>query len=340
MSSANINLKEYLEASSLYVMKEKLLINESEETAYFYLKDYILTSSSEHIARYGMEYLARNGLYQELQMLMEKNKQSSNILNKQWAAVYEWLFKRRFKKIAPEQLEINMEAIDTNDPALLALLTFLRLYIAYDIKKFGELGNYLDVLDEHISNVKSPFMRELLEARKQEMLFHYHWKRNEVVIARKYGFQILTQTTNYYSKCNMHINLGHTYLYESYEKAMKYLIQAKIIADKYGYTTQANMITNNSIPFVAAFHKKTVGVKTDDLMEKAHLLIAKGEYQSAKDILTELNSNSPFYKLYVGMVNRDQRLLKESFNQFINEESDYFYAKLPIMEMDKLKIVH
>src|SRR5699024_1023074 len=53
-----------------------------------------LHTSSDKTLKYGMEYFYLNGYYEELQLLIAKNKESENESNRKWAAVYELSLER------------------------------------------------------------------------------------------------------------------------------------------------------------------------------------------------------------------------------------------------------
>src|SRR5699024_10384020 len=167
-------------------------------------------------------------------------------------------------------------------------------------------------------------------------LFIYYLVRNEVIIARKYAFRVLTQTNNPETEISLHMALGLSYIFDTYFQAMYHYTEALKIAKKENLDKIVETIEQQNIPFISAHFNKVKGVTSTDKSEQAHIEIAKGNYAKAEAILSEIETNSPFRMYYVGMAKRDKTILLQSYNQFIEKRSDYFFSRLPLNALQKM----
>src|SRR5699024_5807981 len=164
-----------------------------------------------------------------------------------------------------------------------------------------------------------------------------HWARNELIVARKYAFQVLNLTMNAKVKTNMHMNLGLTYTFDTYDQGMYHLNEALILAKKHDFYNSIRQIENHNIPFLSAHFKQLEGVTSTDDSERAHIEIAKGNLDKAKKILKDIEINSPFKLYYLGLATQDRNTLLKSYNHFIEKQSDYFFSRLPLNIIKNMK---
>ncbi|ENH96294.1 hypothetical protein J416_11602 [Gracilibacillus halophilus YIM-C55.5] len=184
--------------------------------------------------------------------------------------------------------------------------------------------------------VNDPLLSQLLETRLDETLFIYHWKRNEMLLSRKYGYQLLRKTYNLRKVVDIHNILAQGYLFESYEQAMHHAQAALDIATEIDSERAIYGLRNYTIPFLSAHHAKTKGITTEDQAEKAHLALANGDFEMCVQILEAFDKFTPFQQYYLGKATRDKQLLRKSYRRFIEERDDYFYAMLPLQALNQL----
>ncbi|MDY0394211.1 AimR family lysis-lysogeny pheromone receptor [Virgibacillus halophilus] len=186
------------------------------------------------------------------------------------------------------------------------------------------------------SNVKDVFLLSCFHNRLNQYLFMYHWSRNELIIARKYAFRALTQTSSDLIKASIHINLGLTYTFDTYQQGMYHLNAALSLAEGIGAKKVIDTIKIHNIPFLSAHFGETEGIETVDQSEQAHLEIARGNISKAIAILENSPLSNPFDLYYMGLAKRDKDLLTASYNHFIEKQGDLFFARLPLNAMKKL----
>ncbi|WP_053218126.1 AimR family lysis-lysogeny pheromone receptor [Virgibacillus senegalensis] len=306
----------------------------TEDEVVHLTKVFCLNSTSDYVKRTGMEFLYMNGFFQELDFLLLQNKQSVNPINRKWANLYELLVLRKRGTKPQHELLDEVHQIKTNIAELNCLVGFMKIYLYYDLNEFEKLGDYLDHQSELINDIEDPFLTSLFFVRLNETLFTYYWKRNELILARKYAFQVLTYPYCQERKANIHMHLGLSYLYENYLQCIYHLEEAKRIATLYNKTTLIRAIEQQNFPFISAHFGVVDGITTTDPSEQAHLAIARGEMEEAKRILKRISLDSPFRKYYLGLAEQDKGMLLRSYNDFIVKRSDYFFSRLPLLAIN------
>lgn len=307
-----------------------------EQTVIEIVRKLCLQSNKNEIMKKGMEFLYENGFYEDLQILIGKNNKSNYKSNNQWAAVYQLMMDRKLNKFTPLEILRHVTSLHSNDFELICLIEFIKISAYYDMHEFGRLGNFLDKQQVLFDSVHDLFLLSYFDKRMDETLFTYYWVRNELIIARKYAFRILNLTQNPRTKAAMNINLALTYTFDTYQQGMHHLDKAKKISIEHGLMDNINIIENRNIPFLSAHHKRVEGISSTDPSEQAHIEIAKGNMKKAEGILRKLSMESPFQMYYLGLATNDKGLLFKAYNCFIEKRSDHFFARLPMLALQKM----
>ncbi|HEX6593662.1 MAG TPA: AimR family lysis-lysogeny pheromone receptor [Bacillota bacterium] len=308
-----------------------LLLQEHDyEVAHALTRDYCLQSVAYDTCKACMEFLYMNGYFQDLKVLVDKNKHSKQRSNQQWAEVYDMIIDRRMKRQPSHILLQRLNRFETSEPNLTCLIELTKLSIYYDQNKFGKIGNLLEIQSELFGQVNDPFLLTSFDLRLYQLLFIYYWVRNELIMARKYAFRALNETNSVSTKAALHTNLGLTYTFDTYTQGMYHFKEALKIAHTYELKNVQHSVRQKNIPFFSAHFKRVDDIETDDPSEQAHIEIAKGNYSKAIKILEQVPLDSPFKLYYMGLAKRDETLLMQSYNEFINVRSDYFFSRLPL----------
>ncbi|KGX93059.1 hypothetical protein N781_13975 [Pontibacillus halophilus JSM 076056 = DSM 19796] len=320
---------------SLFSVLQQLSKEVDIKTTIFLAREFILNCQSYENQRVGMEFLYMNGFHEEMQRLIEQNRNSENKVNQEWAEVYQIILHRKQQKKFKGELIDFSNGFKTEDPSLNCLLIFIKIYGYFELDQYEVLNDLLDTsLTPLMLNVDDTLLRIYFQLRENEMLFLYHWKRNETKIARKYAKNIIDNVFNQEKKCYVLIVLALTYTFDDYRKSDEYLQEAMDIADQYHLDFYDYTIRNLVYPFIYGVNGITEGIETDDLVEKAHLMAVKGDKETALDILSKKNSLTPFQEYYMGLATDDNHYFYNSYDRFVKEK-DYFYAQLPLNELRK-----
>ncbi|TCT23410.1 hypothetical protein EDD68_107124 [Melghiribacillus thermohalophilus] len=326
------------EQDNLYEVIQHVSKCKSKQESMEIIKFFILSSHSKQIQREGMEFLYWNGFYDELIKVVQNHKNYTDMLSRQWAEIYEFIYLQKKNRINESQLLDHLKHFVSDEPEILILKDFMCVYSYYKMKEYDMLGKYIDPISDNLMKVPSIFLRNYFNMRLNEVLFHYHWKMNELITARRYAFKVINESYNEEKKATLYSHLGQTYVFESYETTMKYLNKAYQIANDYQYPHLKNLLKHHTIPFVHAYYGKTDSIETNDRSEQAHLEIARGNHQAAMDLLDQITKITPFRLYYYGLAKKDRGLLMKAHHAFITEYKDHFYAQLPLKAIEKLNL--
>src|SRR5699024_2710998 len=270
-----------------------------------------------------------NGYTADLQNLIIKNKNSLNQSNQEWADVYQVLIDRRYRRHETHIYLRRLKNIKTDDPQLKCLIELSKVALYYDQNEFGKIGNFLDIQHNLFNQIKDDFLFSSYRLKLYQHLFVYYWVRNELIMARKYAFRALNETNSVLTKASLHTNLGLTYTFDTYAQGMYHFKEALKLANTYQLEQVKRSIQQKNIPFFSAHVGDVEGIETDDRSEQAHLEISKGNRSKAITILEQMPLDSPFKLYYLGLAKQDKAILLQSYSDFINKRSDYFFSRLP-----------
>lgn len=318
-----------------------LLTREHDEiVAHDTIRKYCLETESEKFQRVGLEYLYINGHYSDLEVLIIKNKASINILNHQWADVFQILLDRRLNRDQAHIFLSRLKQIRTEDPELLCLIELAKVAFYNDMNLFGEIGHLLEMQSRLFNRIEDDFILSSCKLRLYQHLFVYYWVRNELIMARKFAFRALNETNSPLTKASLHVNLGLTYTFDTYQQGMYHFNEAMKIAKKHHLELILQSLEIYNIPFISAHFKqidKITTLTTSDRSEQAHIEIAKGNTEQAIHILKEVSIDSPFKLYYLGLAMQDEAILEKAYTDFIEKRSDYFFSRLPFNALKKLR---
>ena len=311
-------------------LMEALSREHGHQTVIELMRKCCLELPSKHIMKTGMEFLYINGFYEDLQQLIIKNQQSNDQSNRQWAAIYQLIIDRRTNRYSPHELLQTINQMHTTEPELRCLIEFVKVTAFYDLNQFSKIGNFLHIQQQLMDAIEDRLLVSYFNIRLYHIMLTYYLIRNEVIMARKYAYRVLNQTDNIRTKASIHIKLGLSYTFDTYEQGIYHFREALKIAEENNFYNVSYVIQHHNIPFLSAHFNKTENIFTDDKSEQAHLEIAKGNNQTAIEILNELPMDSPFQLYYMGKAKQDKDILLESYNFFIQKRSDYFFSRLPL----------
>ncbi|MBM7601244.1 hypothetical protein JOC34_003665 [Virgibacillus halotolerans] len=300
------------------------------------MKTYCLELPSLSLMKTGMEFLYINGFYDDLQQLIEKNEQSDNPSNRQWAAIYQLIIDRRMNRYSPHQLLQTINRMNTTETELRCLIEFVKVTAYYDLNQFNQIGNFLHRQQFLMEAIEDSLLVSYFNIRLHHIMLTYYLIRNELIMARKHAFRVLNLTDNPRTKASIHIKLALSYTFDTYEQGMYHLEEALKISRQNQLDHITHIIKNHNIPFLSAHFNRIEDIITDDKSEQAHIEMVRGNNQKAIEILNELPMDSPFQLYYMGKVKLDRDLLLQSYNLFIQERSDYFFSRLPLLELKRI----
>ncbi|WP_028784303.1 AimR family lysis-lysogeny pheromone receptor [Thalassobacillus devorans] len=311
--------------SSIYSTYHHLLKKHSRHGAADLTKNYCLNA---HFPReeqaIALEFLYMNGFFEEVQELLGRGEIE---------APYDWFYRllvrRKFGRPMSRQEVRRLKNWSQDQAAAETLRLFMLIYHHYDSKHFGSMDNYIDDIYMAMHHINKPLVKYYFQLRFDELMFQYHWKSNMGVVAKKYAYRVINSTLSPEKQSGMYHHLALVEVFDDYSAAMDHLTTSIQIAEENPLTSSLYELKERSLPFIAAFHRKTEGVKTIDPVETAHLAIAEGRMEKAEKILSSLPSLTPFQETYLGVARNDRFLLQKAYQRFKHEYGDHFFARLP-----------
>ncbi|SEO06591.1 hypothetical protein SAMN04488134_103268 [Amphibacillus marinus] len=317
----------HLDAESFYLLVQKQV---PEEHLSQVMCNYFMNTKHPYSMCVGLEYLYMNDYMAELYQLIEKNRAHSNKLNQDWALVYKLMLLHEINKINKKNLLNQLHAVKTTDPALQCVILFQEHSIftyTYESTLASNLISQYRQLFNQINNYS--ILRPYIENRLDRVLFIHYWKSNDIILARKHAYKVLSMSHNKTSKTIIHINLASTFIFDSFNSAKYHLNTAQKIVFETKNEFLIKLLIMQNIPFIHAHFGIVDDIKTENKSEQAHLALAKGNNALAKKILAGIKPITPFTKYYLGRAYNDKRMLMQSYNDFIEKNGDFFYARLP-----------
>lgn len=294
------------------------------------LCSYCLTSQSAIIKRTGLEFMYMNEYYHELQKLIHINAVRPEFENQQWAHVYQVLLNHKNNTEHPKELLNELETIEKSSPSITIIVELAKMTIYQSMHEYRYIGEYIVRQQQLIDDIHDPMLRHSFQLRLREQLFMYYWKRNEGIIARKYAYKMLTHELKPLTCIRMHVNLGLTYLFDTFEQGMFHFNKAICIAKEHQETKALYSINNKTIPFFAAYFKRTEGIRSELLDEQAFVLISQGKKKEALTLLQKTSINDPYLLYYMGLATGEDHYFIRSYDCFIERRGDLFFVRLPV----------
>ncbi|KGX84771.1 AimR family lysis-lysogeny pheromone receptor [Pontibacillus marinus] len=321
--------------SSLYMVYKTLTSQYELNQALHLVKEFCLSSTSEENQRKSLEFLYSSSFFEDINKMIEHNRISEVLENRQWADIFEIMINRKREHVDPYTILKKMERMKPESQEVEVYKTLLTIYSYYDLRETGKGASYFTRLIDQVNAIEDPLMEMYFQERLDDFWFYYHFYRNELILSRRYGFRLVKNSNNSFKVCGIHVVLALTYMLEDYDQAMYHCHEAIAISDRNGYRF-SHSIRELNIPFISAVNGIYEGIQTSDPVENAHLSIAKGNIDEAVEVLSKIENPSKLQQYYLGKALGDVEILNKVYNEFI-KEGHFFFAKLPLMELRKLK---
>lgn len=294
---------------------------------------FLRQTTSETDLRLALEFCYMNFCYDELTYFIEKNENSLHSLNQKYALFYQLMLEIQQGK-SPQKIRSCVRSIHCDHPELLCLKYLVLIEVDLSIHHFHRIGTYINKIQQVLDQLDHPLLITFIQVRIQILNFLYYWKKNELILARKYAYQFLQMPFHIKQKAKIHLQLAYTYIYEDMDSSLYHLQEAEKIATQMEDYMLLQQLTDKVYPFICAHFGITKGVSTEDKLEKAHLEIVKGNVRKAISILEKLPETTPFSQYYLGLATQQQDFFIQSYRNFIHTRSDHFFAKLPMMALE------
>jgi hypothetical protein len=284
-----------------------------------------------------LEFLSANRKFDTLKMYIAEMRNDCSQKNQCLLDAYEVLHEYQSTYKVEKSFLEKVEQLRETVPEAKFLKEMIKVYYYNDINEVGTLSLHLERAAILLNDVTQAKLKEIYAVRISEMkstsmLFN----ACDVEAARAYSEEIVK---NFYFfgatyEAGHYYRLGMSYFFQQPEMCLNYLEKAAQTYRAAGDEENAVALERNEMSLV----KVRAGI-VSDVMEikgtpsEAHYLIANGKAEQAKDVIAELNQDSPFTKYYAGMAESNPFLLLEALKLLINK-GNKFYAKLPLEALE------
>lgn len=339
--SRYLNGFEELHFSSILKIVQYLFPDQEKEV----MSEYVVTQKSRN-ARFALEYCDMNSLSEPRKYVIEKLAASSNPVDREWATLYSLMFAMKNGTLSLHTLLSQVELFAPKEIEMKIMKTIVKAYIYERQKEFAmQIEQHVNQIEPFIKQVKSKFLRNCFNVRLGLLMNYRYLYNNNLEQARYYSNLVLDQDFFKSIKAIAYHHLGHSYLFEDYDKSECYLQKAISIFDKFNQNKNGK-IARRKLLYLKAYWKKDCSFEFElqSYCEKSdyiYYLIQQDQKDQAKVHLdqTDLGSlgnwDKAFHYFYEGLINQKKETFYQSIKLF-QLSRDLFHIRLPIQELLKL----
>lgn len=298
-------------------------------------------------ARLALEYAVMNLLSDHLDHLLDLLSTSSNPVDKEWAAMYEFIRLQNNKELSPLEFLKKIEVFKPKELEMQILKTIVKGYTYVELNDYNALNLYIRDIEPQIGEIKSNFIQESFNVRLGLIMNYVSlYSNNDPEQARYYSSLVIEQDFFEHVKATAYHNIGHSYLFESYDQAKDYL-ERSITLSKEQERWQLAHSSSLTLSFIQSFWEIEREFPFElkgysEISEYIFFLIRKGDKEQAKDLLEQIDIETisdwdkGFHYYYLGLIYDDKDFFYDSVEWF-KKKGDKFHLMLPIKELHRLK---
>lgn len=297
-------------------------------------------------ARYMLEYASVNNLKDLASYLRSKLTESRNSISKAWGEIYTIDHKAFTNQITlHESISMAAEYIHHEHPEVRAYSRLIQIYGYHDMKINTAVDELMELAEKDIDEIKDTFIRDSYGARLAVIAGHDYLHSGDVKNARLQGKKILLSSSCHNFKTLANLSIGNSYLFESFDKAKKYLKEALELCYLQNDTYYSKQV-RSSLNFLHNYWGKPVPYQmVDDSIstshDKAFQLIKQGDKETALLLLNSINleecseCEKGFNYFYRGLISNSKEDYYTSIMHFkiIGEK---FYRSAALIELQKI----
>ncbi|UYX55882.1 AimR family lysis-lysogeny pheromone receptor (plasmid) [Bacillus thuringiensis] len=314
-------------------------INKRQEMLY----NFCSVTTSKINLRHAMEYANAKGDLQLLKFIVDREKNSSLPINREWAYVYELAWQRSSGIIAKQELLDRLEdrkgskVIKTKEMKI--LYGILTCYTMCDLETYNSLFEYAAVLLPKVDEISDSFIKSAYFARIKECLAFAYLVQDNLEKCRSVCNEILELKSpeNCFNllRASALVYLAESYTFDCYDSASSYIKKSLDQLEPYYFEREKQRRQDilNTYTFIKLVNKRELeNIRIYHPAEKSLFEIVKGNNQKAVEILLELESEkgclTPMQYCYLGMAKKDVTLIENSIRLF-ECKGNRFYSKFP-----------
>lgn len=308
------------------------------------MAEYVLTQKSRN-ARFALEYCDINSMPEQVHKLIESLSVSVNPIDKEWAKLYRLMRMMKDQELPLEELLMQVEIFDPKEVEMKIMKDILKGYIYGRLADYNSQTLHTKYVELLIEQVKSEFLRDCFKIRLGLIKNYSCLYANDLEQARYYSKLVLEQ--NYFEKVKAiaYHHLGHSYLFEDYEKSKEHLELAITLFEELDQKDYHD-IAKRKLSLLQIHWKKELQYEFgfDTFAGKSnyiYYLIQNENITEAKEVLGQIDLSTlsdqekGYYYFFLGTINEDKTLYYESVDSF-RKASDRFHINFPVEKLRSL----
>lgn len=309
-----------------------------------YMAEYALTQELQN-ARYCLEYTSIHNMHDITYQLIAELAASKNRTDREWAKAYQYFNDIAVQQHEPVSFLKRLDEFIPKQDEMKILKTIAKCQALFQLDKHREISDLLNKIAKDIEELISDFMKESLNTRVNLILNNIFLYQNNIDEAREASRYVINQEIAENIKGGAYLNLGHSYLFEDYEKARRYYLTALSFFNQRGRDDLV-VATKNTISFLQSYYKidREYTYNGGSYQEKSdyiYYLAQKGDRIRAKELLNEIDINTlpdwnkGFYYYYLGLIEESKQPFFEAVKWY-RLTSNFFHLQLPIKALREL----
>lgn len=299
--------------------------------------EFITNSTSNKTRRMGMEYYITQGEVELLEDLIESEKRSIDPLNREWAYTYEILLKKNKGLLYGDRLNEAVFSMNSTTKETHLLLCILHMFGVYQIGQYESFFKVSEAILPEVKQIEEAFIRNSYELHLLELYCYSHLLMNQLDACRNIATSIIENVKAHQHPISVinacHV-LAHSYMFESFEDAVKLLDKATQLTSflPEGKAALKQKDLNKTREFLRSMWRRELESTPEDLIERAHRYIVRGEKKKGLGILNEIklkqgHNLTAFQWYYYGLASGQQDHFSRS-KQIFTAKKDKFFIKI------------
>jgi hypothetical protein len=299
-----------------------------------------------YVARFSLEFASINRYDDLLKFQIDRLVSCGNTESQQWGKLYNIIYSLTQNLMTPEDALDAIQDTTISKTETKAFSYILQFYCYYYLRLVDPMIKLAEIATKAIAKISNDYLRKSYETRLALMMADIHLHKNEVSKVRQYVSAIVGDCDHATIKSLLYLQLGNSYLFESYSTSYGYLEKARITAEENSYLngiTQASRSLNflNNYWNKEALYLDYKSEEISDIHEVAFSHINNGKNGDAIEILEKvefekLSMNQKGFHFYLrGLATEEKIYYCKSIKAFI-EAGEKFYKTAPIIELKKM----
>ena len=269
-----------INSNSILSSLNELYRNDYEKQKYF-LQDYYFNYLDSIKSNILMEYYLMQGDIEELETLMEIERERGSKDMQTWITIYQILLKNQKGELSGTDLIDEIFKVKNTNSESLIFSLIVHLYGIQETGLFEPFHKVLTVVAPMVELMDNEYLREAYKIRLMEMEATTYLYMNEIEQCRSKCLEVIKRSELQFYFPIVYANffhiLGQTYMFENFEVAKYWVEQSRnaLLQLSGNRAMDRTQYTVNTLDFLHSFWGIDIHTEPTDEAERAHRLIGQ-----------------------------------------------------------------